>query len=239
MKKNDQVTPPIIDVHSISKWFGNKKVLSNISLSAGAGDVIGIFGPNGAGKSTLLNILSSLIVPDGGEVRYFGTLLNSRNLSMLSTLNYASSSSKLNGYATGYENLALYARLYGVINYQNIIKRLTGFFCLDEKTIRNVKVYKLSQGENTKLLLCKSLLNSPQILLLDEVTATLDDGGKGKLISLLKKYKRDKFGCVLIAAHDKNTLLSMCTKIILLNKGACMYVGRPLSMTKIQRMYVS
>jgi len=239
MKKNDRVASPIIGVHSISKWFGNKKVLSNISLSAGAGDVIGIFGPNGAGKSTLLNILSSLIAPDKGEVSWLGTRSNARNLSMLSTLNYASSSSKLNGYATAYENLVLYARLYGLSNYRDVIKRLTQFFDLNEKIIKKVKVYKLSQGENTKLLLCKSLLNTPKILLLDEVTATLDDAGKEKLVSLLRKYKNNKLGCVFIAAHEKNVILPVCTKIILLNGGACIYVGKPLSITKIRKMYAS
>jgi len=237
LHKKIAISPCVIRVNSISKEFGNRKVLNNISFTGNYGDIILICGPNGAGKSTLLYVMSGLIQQTSGSVFWFNSRLIDNRENILNQINYASSASFLNGYATPNENLFMYGNLYGVANVKTEIKKLFHFFELPDHIVYKKKMFTLSQGENTKVLLCKSLINKPRLLLLDEITAPLDISSKKKLLSVIKGYKKRKSGCVCISTHDISSILPIATKLVVLKRGCVAYCGKPLTLKKIKRLY--
>lgn len=224
-----------ITTESVSKRLGGKLILSNVSLSVRDGEVVGITGPVGAGKSSLLFIMTGLMDPDRGSVSVFGQPLSTERLSVLERINYASSFHRLSGYASVRENLMTYARLYSVPDAMTVITKLWNEFSLSPSLMLK-KTYRLSSGENSYVNLIKALLNDPDILFLDEITAHMDPQSALTVHThLLARKKRGK--TTIVVSQNHRELQSLCTRLIVLAKGKVLYEGAMPHLSKIKTYY--
>ena len=221
----------MIAVTSISKSLGRKRILSNVSLSVRGGEIVGISGPIGAGKSTLLFLLNGLLAPDRGTISMLGMSLERSRSSIAEHANYASSSQRLSGYATVEENMATFARLYGILNYRAVVSPLWKF-CGISSGILHKKVFRLSSGENSFVNLTKAILNDPSVLLLDEITAHMDPVLTTKVRSYLKKRTTD-LNCTVFVSQNIEEIRQTATRMILLSQGKIVYDGKPLSARQV------
>lgn len=224
----------MIKLNSIYKYLGRRLILSNVSLSVTRSEIVGITGPVGAGKSTLLFLISGLIEPDRGTVRVLGTPMQTMSGRILQRINYASSSQRLSGYATVIENLVTYARLYAIRFPKKRITELWNLFSLPPLLYKK-KIYRLSSGENSLVNLIKALLNNPELLLLDEITAHMDPSFVKKVHALIRK--RQKKTTTLLVSQNSEELSRLCTRLIILSRGAIVYDGKPLTAKNIQKYY--
>jgi ABC-2 type transport system ATP-binding protein len=229
----------ILKVHGISKTFEGKKVLSDVSFNISHNENLGIIGPNGAGKTTLLYIILGLIVPDKGTVYVDGLNLNNNLRTIRRRINFASSVTRLQGFATIKENLSVYADLYGVKNKQTKIDYLIKQFDLVEPYENNLKSFKLSSGQSVKLNLCKALINNPKLLFLDEPTAGLDAIAKKKFTKIIRRLVRNKKTVIIYSSHNLKELIPLCDKSIVLSKGKIVFFGKTNQLTNstLKRLY--
>lgn len=219
MNTRQRRSEPAIKVNDISITLGNKNILSHITFRIHQGEILGLIGPNGAGKSTLLYIMMGLLIPRTGNITILGQDLNYQNRDCLRIMNYASSSMKLNGFASVSENLLTFAGLYGVKEPKKKIAELTEYLGISSLLRTNTKVFRLSQGENTKVNICKALLFTPKILLLDEITAHLDSRSKELVLRYLINL-RDSFGTTIVfVTHNDHESDKFCDRKILMQNG--------------------
>ncbi len=225
----------MIDLKAINKTLGRKLILSNVSLSVRPGEIVGIAGPVGAGKSTLLNICNGLISPDSGFVTIINLPMQTNQQQILQHINYASSSQRLSGYATVMENLATYALLYEVPDAKIRLASFFEHFGVPAGLLHK-KIYRLSSGENSLVNLAKALLNNPNVLLLDEITAHMDPILTARVHKFLKKRNTAEFVTMLVSQNTKE-LQSFCSRLIVLSHGRIVYNGKPLSPARIKTYY--
>lgn len=203
----------VIEAKNLKKNLSKKHILTDVNLKVYRGEIIGIGGAVGSGKTTLLYNLVGLIEADSGKVLYKNKKLQHDSLQ---EIGFASSSSKLNGYASVLENLKTFAGLYNIKNSEKKILSLCEQFSL--LPLLKTKVYNLSGGENCRLNLCKAFLNDPQLILLDEITAHLDHYSKLLVMDFLKEQKT-KGKSIIFVGHDIKELIQVSDKIFMLHKG--------------------
>ncbi len=225
----------MIELKAINKTLGRKLILSNVSLSARPGEIVGVAGQVGAGKSTLLNICNGLISPDRGSVTIINLPMQTCQQQIMQHINYASSSQRLSGYATVMENLTTYASLYEVPNVKKHLASFWKYFGVPASFLHK-KIYRLSSGENSLVNLAKAVLNNPKVLLLDEITAHMDPLLTARVHAFLKKRNTAEFVTMLVSQNTKE-LQSLCTRLIVLSRGRVVYDGRPLSSARIKTYY--
>ena len=162
----------IIEVNNLVKQFKNALAVNNISFKINRGTIIGLLGPNGCGKSTTIGMMLGLIKPTSGTVIIKGQNIENNRTSLLEKMNFISPYVELPKKLTVEENLNVYGRLYGVKNLKEKIYSLMEKLNLTE--FRSRKTGELSSGQKNRVSLAKALINDPEILLLDEPTASLD-----------------------------------------------------------------
>lgn len=226
----------IINIKNAGKSLFGKLILSNVSLSVRQGDIIGITGPIGAGKSTLLYILSGILDLDGGSLSVFSQSFSQHRTEILQRMNYASAGHRLSGYATVQENLCIYALLYGKTLDVEKISHFFHHFEINPKELLRKKVYRLSSGENSLVNLCKAFINTPELLLLDEITTHFDPVTAETAHSYLKTYASSGKTIVLVS-QNLDEIRSLCSRVVVLVRGHIRYVGTSLSTRKITTYY--
>jgi ABC-2 type transport system ATP-binding protein len=210
---------PIIRVEKISKRFKNKVILHDLSMSVETGEIFGIMGPNGSGKTALINTLLGLMAPDSGTIEIFGRDL-AQNLSFIrNQINAASTYYRLQDEISIWDNLLTYARLYGIHHPDKKIRTLLKMLDLEVFVKQDRKISTLSSGENTRLIFCKALLNSPKILFLDEPTASLDPISATHVREIISKAHRELSTTIVMASHDLDEITSLCTRVCFLKAG--------------------
>lgn len=227
----------IITVSGVSKRFGKKQILNNISFSVKKGEIFGILGKNGAGKTVLINTLLGLIKPDEGNIKVFGLDLENNLQTIRRRVNLAAAYQNLQIKVTIRDNLNLFAGLYNIGNPKQKIDDLLAVMGLKDLADNPKKVYYLSSGENTKLMLCKALINDPQILFLDEPTAFLDPPSRQRLIKLFKKLFKQRQMTLVYTSHSLEEVIQLCGRALVLKQGRISYVGRILPRQKLMRYY--
>jgi ABC-2 type transport system ATP-binding protein len=209
----------IIVVQKICKSFKSKVILHNISLSVNEGEIFGIMGPNGSGKTALINTLLGLMAPDTGSINIFGKPLY-QNLSYIhNRVNAASTYYRLQDEISIMDNLQTYANLYAVPNPKTKIYSLLKMLDLETFVEQDRKISTLSSGENTRLIFCKALLNSPKILFLDEPTASLDPLSARHIRQIIANTHRHLNTTIVMASHDLDEITSLCTRVCFLKNG--------------------
>lgn len=202
------------------------RALKKVSFSISSGEILGIVGPNGAGKTTLLRILANLLEADSGRVKLSGQELNSDPY-VRTNIGYVSSDERSFFWRlTGRQNLEFFARLYGVNKSaaDGRIKELINMFTVDEKADQLFRDY--STGTRKKFALARALIHQPKVLLLDEVTNSLDSHSARSAKSLVRKYISAEHGRVGVwSTHRFEEIGEICDKILVIDKGCVRFFG--------------
>ena len=189
------------------------------------GEILGVLGPNGAGKTTTLHAILGLLEPTAGSVRVFGCSPLTQRLKVLSRVNFVSVDVDLPSNLAVFESLDVFARLYGVPNPKRRVEELTEQ--LELATLRTHLIGTLSAGEQMRLKVCKALLNSPDLLILDEPTLSLDPYMAQRVRELLKTIQRQRRMSILHTSHNMQEVQTFCDRILFLHKGRKLAEGSP------------
>jgi len=219
------MTEEILRVEHLGKRFNQLWVVRDLNFSVNRGEIVGLLGANGAGKTTTLAMLLNLITPTGGTVTFFGRKGDRQRKGILSKMNFSSPYVDLPHRLTVFQNLSVYGHLYGVPHLKEKIK----FLCheLDIEPFLNKKYGQLSSGQKTRVALAKALINDPEILLLDEPTASLDPDIADHIRRWIIQY-RDRHGAgILMSSHNMQEIERMCDRVIVLKQGRTVAEGSP------------
>ena len=207
-----------IQLKNLTKIFKKYLAVNNINFKIEKNKTVGLLGPNGCGKTTSIGMLLGLIKPTSGEI-----FIDNRNLDsfkrdeILTRINFASPYVELPKKLTVQQNLEVYGRLYGIKNLKKRISEIA--HDLDIKTFFKRKTGELSSGQKNRVSLAKSLINKPEILLLDEPTASLDPDIGDFIRSYIQDYKTKNKVTILLASHNMNEVERLCDSIIMMRKG--------------------
>lgn len=211
------MSDPILRVDNLTKSFGDQPVVNGLSFELRRGESVGLLGANGAGKTTALHMLLGLIEPSAGRIEVFGRDLRAHRLEILQRCNFSSAYASLPNNLRVWQNLLVFSHLYGVARPREKIDRLLGMFEIGH--LRKSITGHLSSGESTRLNLCKALLNDPELLLLDEPTASLDPDIADKVRTLLKHIQREQSLTILYTSHNMRDVEEVCDRIIFIHRG--------------------
>ncbi len=207
-----------IQIKNLSKLFKKNLAVDKINFQIEKNKTVGLLGPNGCGKTTSIGMMLGLIKPSEGEI-----IIDNKNLEsfkrdeILTRINFCSPYIELPKKLTVRQNLEVYGRLYGVKNLNERILEISED--LDIKNFFKRKTGELSSGQKNRVSLAKSLINKPEILLLDEPTASLDPDIGDFVRSYIQEYRSKNQVTVLLASHNMNEVERLCDSIIMMKKG--------------------
>ncbi|MSR78689.1 MAG: ABC transporter ATP-binding protein [Candidatus Taylorbacteria bacterium] len=215
----------IIEVRNLAKTFNKVPAVKGISFDVYEGEICGLLGPNGAGKTTTIQMILDLITPTSGTIKIFGKEMKGNREEILGAMNFSSPYVALPGNLTAWENLATFARLYGVSNVKDTIETLADFF--EIRALLPKMTSSLSTGQLTRLNLTKALLNSPKLLLLDEPTSSLDPDIADRTRKMLVKIRDERKVTMLYTSHNMEEVEEICDRVVFLQKGVVKDFGTP------------
>ncbi|MDI1462248.1 ABC transporter ATP-binding protein [Catellatospora sp. KI3] len=213
----------VLDVRAIRKAFGAVQAVDGVSLRVEPGEIVGLLGPNGAGKSTTLHMVLGLISPDSGTVRLFGRDPARNRTEVLSRINFAAGYLGLPGSLRVWEVLRSFAFSYGVARPAARVDEVIEL--LDLGRLRNQRFRELSSGQQTRVQLAKALINEPELLVLDEPTASLDPDVGDRMRELLLAQARESGRAMLITSHNMREVERMCHRIHFIAEGRIVAEG--------------
>ncbi|MDA8059638.1 MAG: ABC transporter ATP-binding protein [Leptospirillum sp.] len=215
----------VLEARDIGKTFlgGSRRALGGVSLDLFRGEILSIVGPNGAGKSTLIQILLGLLRPDSGSLNILGVDAIAHRRLIAHRINYASTDLSLPYSLTVLENLKVYSLIYNLSDWKSRVDSTLQDFGLS--AISGRKVGSLSTGQVARLGIAKALLTEPEILFLDEPTATLDPEVSGHLREFLRKKVIDTGMSLLYTSHNMREVERLSDRIILLGGGKIIKEG--------------
>jgi ABC-2 type transport system ATP-binding protein len=218
---------PMVEVKNLRKEFGQLVAIDDLTFNVARGEIVGLLGANGAGKTTALSILLGLVTPSAGTVRVFGLELERHRVAVLRRMNFSSAYTALPSNLRVGENLMVFARLYSVHHPQRKIGELLEL--LEIAHLRERVVGRLSSGESARVSLCKSLLNDPELLLLDEPTASLDPDIADKVRKWLRLVQRERGIGMIYTSHNMRDVEEICDRVLFMRKGRIFAEGSPQS----------
>ena len=204
-----------------------KEVLKGMDLNIPAGAFWGILGPNGAGKTTLLSILSNLVIPEEGEVRVLGRDVLKEAGEIFRRINLSSGHANFLWSMTVRENLEYYAMLYGLSGKSRRMKVEHLMDLFDLSAFSRDKFDQISTGTKQKLSLAKSLVNDPELLLLDEPTVGLDPDVARRIREVIAEIHRKRAMTVLMTTHYMKEAETLCEKVVFIREGVIKACGEP------------
>ena len=207
----------VIEINNLTKQFKNALAVKNISFKMNKGKIIGLLGPNGCGKTTTIGMMLGLIKPTSGTVVINHENIENNRTSLLEKMNFISPYIELPKKLTVEENLKVYGRLYGVKNLKEKISSLMEKLNLTE--FRSRKTGELSSGQKNRVSLAKALINDPEILLLDEPTASLDPDVGDYVRSFIEDFASNKGSTILLASHNMNEVERLCHEVMMMKNG--------------------
>ena len=216
---------PLILTENISKEYADTKALENLSFSLNAGEIVGLLGPNGAGKTTAIHILLGLLAPTSGQVSVFGLSPIKERHAISQRLNFSSAYVHLPTNLKVSENLDIFSKIYNVKDARRKIASLMELFEITH--LKNRLSGALSSGEKTRLNLAKCLLNDPELLLLDEPTASLDPEMADTVRKTLRKIQKERKMGILYTSHNMPEVEEICDRILFIHEGKTIAEGTP------------
>ncbi|MBX5484759.1 MAG: ABC transporter ATP-binding protein [Myxococcaceae bacterium] len=203
-----------------------REALRDVSFEIAGGEVVGLIGPNGAGKSTLLRILAGLLLPSSGTARVAHLdVVADRPRSRRAIGAALSEDRGLSPRITARENLRFFAALFG-LNGREAASRIAELAeRFEASSLLDRPVRNLSSGEKARLVLIRALLHRPQVVLLDELTRSLDPGAAIRLRRQIAREVADRGAAVLFASHDLMEVESLSRRVVLLDRGRCVAFG--------------
>jgi ABC-2 type transport system ATP-binding protein len=208
-----------IEIKNLSKEYNNILAVKNINFTINKGSIVGLLGPNGCGKTTTIGMMLGLIKPTSGTVFINGQNIENENnrTKILEKVNFISPYVELPKKLTVEENLKVYGKLYGVSNLKDKISDLMKQLNLFE--FKKRKTGELSSGQKNRVSLAKALINEPEILFLDEPTASLDPDVGDYIRTYIENFASKKGTTILLASHNMNEVERLCNEVMMMKNG--------------------
>ncbi len=211
------MSEPVIHVERLTKRFDRVVAVDDVSFAVGRGATVALLGGNGAGKTATILVLLGLLLPSAGRVSVLGEDMLRHRYRVLGRMNFSSPYVDLPHRLTVAEVLRVYGHLYGLDRVETRIARITEALEID--AFRDRPTGKLSAGQKTRVALAKALLNEPDLLLLDEPTASLDPDTGDWARRYLEDYRRSHGGTLLLASHNMAEVERLCDQVLMMRAG--------------------
>jgi ABC-2 type transport system ATP-binding protein len=209
--------PAPISIERVVKIYRTIPAVDGISFTLAPGSITGLLGGNGAGKTTTIAMIMGLTMPTSGRVTVLGAEMPRQRYRVLHRMNFESPYVEVPMRLTVRQNLTVFGKLYGVEDLRGRIAQLGAELDLTELLDRPTG--RLSAGQKTRVSLAKSLINNPDVLLLDEPTASLDPDTADWVRAHLERYCRDRHSTVLLASHNMTEVERLCDRVIIMKRG--------------------
>ena len=216
---------PALRASGLHKVYGSVTALDGVSFTVNRGEIVGLLGPNGAGKTTTINMVLGVLAATTGSVEIDGIDISKQRARALAKTNFAAVYAALPGNLTVIENLRFFGLLYGIESLRIRVEELLQQF--DLAHLRHTKCGLLSSGEQTRAALAKALINRPQLLLLDEPTASLDPSAAQLIRAKIKKLATENRCGILWTSHNMNEVEEVCDRVLFLSRGKVLLEGDP------------
>ena len=215
----------VLSVRDLSKSYSDLVAVDHVSFDVARNEILGLLGPNGAGKTTIINTVLGVLAPTSGSIRIAGIDVARRRSAALERANFAAVYATLPGNLTVAQNLRIFGLIYGVRDLAPRIETLLEQFELAR--FRDTKCGVLSSGEQTRVGLAKALLNRPELLLLDEPTASLDPSAAQIVRERIRRLARDENCGILWTSHNMHEVEEVCDRVLFLSHGKILLAGDP------------
>ena len=215
----------VLTVSALRKSYSGTVAVDEISFTVRSGEIVGLLGPNGAGKTTTINMILGVLEPTSGTIDIGGVNLARDRRHALERTNFAAVYAPLPGNLTVRQNLQFFGLIYGVKKLPQRIDELLREFDLEK--FREVKCGVLSSGEQTRVCLAKAMLNTPQLLLLDEPTASLDPATARDIRARIRQFANNGSSGVLWTSHNMYEVEDVCDRVLFLSRGRILLEGDP------------
>jgi ABC-2 type transport system ATP-binding protein len=215
----------VLSVRGLRKTYGGAAAVDGVSFDAKRGEILGLLGPNGAGKTTTINMILGVLEPTAGTIAIDSIDLAKNRSRALERTNFAAVYAQLPGNLTVAENLRIFGLLYGVKALPDRIRELLRQF--DLESFRNTRCGVLSSGEQTRVSLAKAMLNDPQLLLLDEPTASLDPATARDIRAKIREFAARGSAAILWTSHNMYEVEEVCDRVLFLSRGKILLEGNP------------
>lgn len=222
--------PNVLQVDNLVKDYNSFRAVDGISFAVEKGKVVGFLGPNGAGKTTTIQILLGITSPTSGQISYFDQDFFKHKQACLQRINFTSAFNTLLGRITVWENLRVFAELYQVNNPKQRIMELVKYF--NSEDLLSKIYWNLSAGQKTRVNLMKSLLNDPDLILMDEPTASLDPDVADKTLTLIEELRESRNLSILYTSHNMEEIARICDEVIFLDHGKIVAHDTPANLVK-------
>jgi len=214
-----------IRTSGLTKIYGDIVAVDHVEFEVRRGEIVGLLGGNGAGKTTTIAMLLGLLLPTAGTIEVLGIDMLRHRYRALPRMNFSSPYIDLPKRLTVRENLTVYAELYGLKNSRARVEKMAGDLGIADFLGRPNG--ELSSGQRTRVAIAKSLINAPELLLLDEPTASLDPDTADWVRRYLLGYARDAGATILLASHNMLEVERLCTETIMMKEGRIVDKGAP------------
>jgi ABC-2 type transport system ATP-binding protein len=221
----ESIVDAVVIAEGLCKTFGDVRAVDGISFSVSRGTTVALLGGNGAGKTTTISMMLGLLLPSGGSVRVFGEDMARHRHRVLPRINFSSPYVDLPRRLSVAENLSVYGHLYGLNRVRDRIDVLARD--LDIAAFLNKPTGNLSAGQKTRVALAKALLNEPDLLLLDEPTASLDPDTGDWVRGYLETYQRQTGATIVLASHNMAEVERLCDDVLMMRMGRIVDGGSP------------
>ena len=219
------MTTPAISVDHLVKVYKTTRAVNDISFAIAAGSITGLLGGNGAGKTTTIAMIMGLVLATSGKIAVLGRAMPAERRHVLARMNFESPYVDMPARLTVRQNLTVFGKLYGVSDLRERIAALASDLDLNEFIDRASG--KLSAGQKTRVALANALINTPDLLLLDEPTASLDPDTADWIRGHLERYRREHHATILLASHNMLEVERLCDRVIIMKRGSIVDDGTP------------
>ena len=215
----------LVKVTNLKKSYGSKEAVKGISFNIKQNEIIGLLGPNGSGKTTTIGMMLGLLKPSYGEILIDGVNIEKNRIEILKKINFISPYIELPKKLKVKQNLIVYGKLYSVKNLDQRINYLVEKLRLED--LLDSVTGELSSGQKNRVSLAKALINDPEVLLLDEPTASLDPEIGDFVRTFLENYKKERKISVLLASHNMDEVKRLCGTVLMMKDGSIVNSGTP------------
>ena len=214
---SDPPGAPAIEVAHLVKVYKTTRAVDDVSFAIARGSITGLLGGNGAGKTTTIAMIMGLVLPTSGRVQVLGRSMPAQSAEVLGRMNFESPYVDMPMRLTVRQNLTIFGLLYAVANVRERIEALAA--ALDLRDILDRPTGKLSSGQKTRVSLAKALINLPELLLLDEPTASLDPDTADWIRQHIESYRKSNNATILLASHNMLEVERLCDRVIIMKRG--------------------
>src|ERR1700712_1414185 len=214
---SDPALSAAIDVAHLVKLYKTTRAVDDVSFRIARGSITGLLGGNGAGKTTTIAMIMGLVLATSGRIRVLGAAMPEQSADVLGRMNFESPYVDMPMRLTVRQNLTIFGRLYAVPDLRDRIAQLAADLDLGDFLDRANG--KLSAGQKTRVALAKALINQPDLLLLDEPTASLDPDTADWIRQHLAAYRKAHGATILLASHNMLEVERLCDRVIIMKRG--------------------